>query len=395
LGSRVYGINLSESINPYAEYIKIRDTVSLVSNQDFTGIYVPVDTQFRSRYIKNPSWYHIKDTWTPILSLIYDNTKLSLFAYDEGYTPQHLRKDSPISLLHQARGSSTFYYGKHPYSNNSSTPIQWDDVDSLDPNVCVSYGIVDDKSLVVYLVRELAEYFQTSRSFSNPQRINELYSDVSIQKLRLICTNRVNNSKIPNVSRIENQNLLNAISFVDLCNQTNTAEAISLNKMYKESSTKDQEPIELTLHLLLELGMYMRGWKAGSQNTEKYPLQTSETVFDPDDQGRVDLNVTTAITRYENQIEGLPHHLRNQVDSLPLVRATNNQKGITFQASSNTEQGLTINDRVKIVKTGETSAASYSCIQLSSNWLTASAWYYTVAIGRSAPFEIEFLAQIS
>jgi hypothetical protein len=136
LGSRVYGINLSESINPYAEYIKIRDTVSLVSNQDFTGIYVPVDTQFRSRYIKNPSWYHIKDTWTPILSLIYDNTKLSLFAYDEGYTPQHLRKDSPISLLHQARGSSTFYYGKHPYSNNSSTPIQWDDVDSLDPNVC-------------------------------------------------------------------------------------------------------------------------------------------------------------------------------------------------------------------------------------------------------------------
>jgi hypothetical protein len=261
--------------------------------------------------------------------------------------------------------------------------------------MCVSYGIVDDKSLVVYLVRELAEHFQTSRSFSNPQRINELYSDVSIQKLRLICTNRVNNSKIPNVSRIENQNLLNAISFVELCNQTNTAEAISLNKMYKESSTKDQESIELTLHLLLELGMYMRGWKAGSQNTEKYPLQASETGFDPDDQGRVDLNVTTAITRYENQIEGLPHHLRNQVENLPLVRATNNQKGITFQASSNTEQGLTINDRIKIVKTGETSAASYSCIRLSSNWLTASAWYYTVAIGRSAPFEIEFLAQIS
>ena len=394
LAATIYGLNISESNNPYAEYLKIRDTLSLLSNGDITGIYVPIDTQFRSQYIKNPSWYRVKKTWTPILSRIYDHTQLNLFAYDEGYTPQHLRKDSPALLLHQARGSSSFYYGKHAYSDNSSTPIQWDDVDSLDSNVCVSYGIVDDKSLVVYLVRELAEHFQTSRSFSNPQRISELYSDIAIQKLRLICTNRVNNPEIPNVSRTENQNLLNAIGFVDLCNQTNTAEAIALNRIYRESSVEDQESIELTLQLLLELGMYMRGWRASS-STQKYPLQALETRFDPDDQGRVDLNVTTAITRYEDHIRGLPHHLITQVDSLPLVRTTNNQKGITFQASSNIEQGLTINDRIKIVKTGETSAASYSCIRLSSNWLTASAWYYTVAIGRSAPFEIELLAQIS
>ncbi len=306
LAATIYGINITESINPYTEYLRIRDTLSLVSDQNITDVYVPADTEFRSRYTRNPSWYHVKETWTPILLRIYNNAELSLFAYNEGYTPQHLRKDCPSSLLDQARGSPTFYYGKHAYSNNSSTPIQLDDVDSLDPDVCVSYGIANNKSLVVYFVRELAEHFQTSRSFSNPQSINDLYSDIAIQKLRLICTNRINNSEIPNINKIENQSLLNAISFVDLCNQTNTAEAIALNKIYKESSIEDQRSIELTLHLLLEVGMYMRGWKASSQNTEKYPLQVLETRFDPEDQGRVDLNVTTAITRYEDHIQGLP-----------------------------------------------------------------------------------------
>ena len=146
----------------------------------------------------------------------------------------------------------------------------------------------------------------------------------------------------------------------------------------------------------------------------KYPITAEETSFDPETQGQVFLNVTCAIRAFEDQIHNLRPSLRDQFSSLPLVRVITTRQGcipdpngprglgssatksgLSFQASSQIEHGLSILERVEIVKTGDSSSGSYSCIRLSSNWLAASAWYYLLAIGQKAPFEIERLSQIS
>ena len=283
---------------------------------------------------------------------------------------------------------------------------------------CVlSYGVIATQNVLIYTIPELVEHFRTSRSFSNPHQIKELFPPIAIQKLKLICWNRIKTLRgLDDTSRVQaaNQSLLDAIEFVELCNWTNSRQAQALNATYLSSTSEEQQTIETTLRRLLELSMYMRGWGVAALALNKYPITTKETAFDPEDQGQVFLNVTCAIRAFEDQIGSLRPALRDQLSSLPLVRLISTRhgcipdsngtrgawssaakSGLSFQASSQIEQGLTILERVQIVKTGDSSTGSYSCIRLSSNWLAASAWYYLLAINQKAPFEIELLSQIS
>ena len=109
---------------------------------------------------------------------------------------------------------------------------------------------------------------------------------------------------------------------------------------------------------LLELGMYMRGWKV-SQNTENepfpFPLSSSDSIVEPERQPEVDLNVTIAIREYEESLDAITDsELRRLVRSAPLLRLIS--RGGTpssplphFGATVNIEQGLTVEDRIGIV----------------------------------------------
>ena len=416
LGAKIYGLNLLEAANPLREHQRLAElgTPNTIDPQ-----YRPIDPTFRSRYIKNPEWYQIRANWVPELSGLYDHTGLTALVCAEGYTLTDLRSTSAQRLLQFSRENPTFYSGKSPYAQNTQSPIYLEDLDDLQDAMCLSYGVIASQSVVIYTVPELVEHFRTSRSFSNPHQIKESFPPIAIQKLKLICWNRIKTlppwgMEAIGLIQTTNQSLLDAIEFVELCNWTNSVQAQALNATYLNSPLEEQQAIQTSLHLLLELSMYMRGWTVAPLAQSKYPITTKETVFDSEDQGQVFLNVTCAIRAFEEQIGSLKSTLRDQLGSLPLVRVISTlhgciqdsngtrgvwssaaKSGLSFQASSHTEQGLSILDRVRIVKTGDSSTGSYSCIRLSSNWLAASAMYYLLAIGQKAPFEIELLSQIS
>jgi hypothetical protein len=85
--------------------------------------------------------------------------------------------------------------------------------------------------------------------------------------------------------------------------------------------------IETTLQRLLELSMYMRGWKVSPLAQTNYPIQVKETGFEPEAQGQVFLNVTCAIRDFETQIDSLIPPLRDQLSRLPLLRVVQLESG--------------------------------------------------------------------
>jgi hypothetical protein len=59
-------------------------------------------------------------------------------------------------------------------------------------------------------------------------------------------------------------------------------------------------------------------------------------------------------------------------------------------------EGLTIGNRLHILKTGEDDEHGYSsCMRLTSNWFAGSAYRYLTIIGEEKPFEIKDLRDIS
>jgi hypothetical protein len=146
-------------------------------------------------------------------------------------------------------------------------------------------------------------------------------------------------------------------------------------------SAEGQEAVERALLLLLQAAMYMRGW----DGVGPYPLSDT-TVHN---QNQVDDHVTQAIASLEEtcrQSEG-----GRLVLTLPLYQYSQR----AYARSVDAERGLTIGERIDIVKGGGVSDNIHACIRLSSNWLGASAHHYITLLGLPPPFPIEELRHIS
>jgi len=76
---------------------------------------------------------------------------------------------------------------------------------------------------------------------------------------------------------------------------------------------------------------------------------------------------------------------------LPLI-FYNNGSG-ELLPSTDEREGLTIYDRINIVKRGE-DGSMYSCIRMSSNRFCASSYYYLTLLGFADPFNLNDLASI-
>jgi len=66
-----------------------------------------------------------------------------------------------------------------------------------------------------------------------------------------------------------------------------------------------------------------------------------------------------------------------------------------FNASQQREYGLTLGDRLRLIRSGENTDNMNSCIRMSSNWLCASAYKYMQQINMEPPFEIRSLRYIA
>ena len=160
-------------------------------------------------------------------------------------------------------------------------------------------------------------------------------------------------------------------------------------RRYDTFDSDDKKRVDRFLIRLLESGMYMRGWTGEGP----YPLTSEETLTGREDQPGIDLRVTQSIQDLENIISDLNNldGLGDLIKELPLIF----YNGISGELLPSTEEreGLTIYERINIVKGGE-DGSIHSCIRMSSNRFCASAYYYLTLVGFPPPFNIDGLSHI-
>jgi len=232
----------------------------------------------------------------------------------------------------------------------------------------------------IYKYSELFEYFKTCGQFLNPASTNNSSFDfLSIEKLLLLCSH---NQKIMEDCEqfIVRSVLYSKIEQIKEVLINFTPDAFWLSECYWEK----KEEIKMFLSLLFRLSMFMRGW---DEETE-YPI--SKSLVSDEGKINVDLNVSKAIVDLEDfcQKEG---DFGLKLFRLHLMR----YRGKQFIISNNFDDGLTIQERINIVKMGESGNQITSCIRTSSNWLASSYYYYTLAIREKPNFDINDMASIA
>ena len=135
--------------------------------------------------------------------------------------------------------------------------------------------------------------------------------------------------------------------------------------------------------------MYMRGWLGEGP----YPLNRDDTLVSNDEQPNVDLRVTGSIIQLESMLDqaNMYDNIGDIIKELPLIFYHNRSQELL--PSTDEEEGLTIMERINIVKGGEEYPLQ-SCIRMSSNRFGATAYYYMRFLGLPSPFPIEEMAHI-
>ena len=397
LAAIIYGINITECRNPHKEYLAIKDASlsGAVENR-----YIPVhDKAFRLRYLTNPCWFDTRKTWTAKLSSIYTSDNLMNFAIAEGYTQDDIKARNSHELLSESRLFPTFYLGRHPDCKASRTLIELEDVTAINPHLIVTYGISEGGPLTIFKITELLEAFKSNKIFCNPIKTSEMISDIAINKLRIIAKDKIGKSRkqLPVSRRFYSTNrgaeteveaiYQQLIAVMDIIEKSNIANSKAAKKLSCYHREYNMLPF---LNSLLHMAYYMRGWKVGKN--EEPPISNDATQFPLDLQGQVDLNVSASIYKFEKTIDSMPREIRDFIKTLPLIEAKSLRSEVAFQPSANPDQGITILNRVAIVKAG---SSVYSCIRMSSNWFAASAYYYMIGCRLAPPFDIHNLSSIS
>lgn len=399
LAAYVYGINLTQCTNPYKEYIHM-----------WNDNYIPLDEEFKKRYTRNPSYFDVRKNWCNLLSIIYKPADITRFAKSEGYDESDFLGHQPDQLLYQSKIIETFHIGYHPDSSNTKTIITLDELRNIDPKRIVTYGIDNEpKTLIAYDINEIAQNMESTKSFIVPNNPREKFSDKSIKKLKMICHEYLPKKKVNGINNIINaiigsfvpisqpqvvehqhteltheyENLLRIIKMVELHDIASSNYANKLRQIYMDSSNKSK--IKNVITDILECGYYMRAWKVGSK---ELPITAAQSQFPTDFQGQVDLNVSKSILKLERDISD--SGCERLLWELPLMTIKKSGSEIRYQCSTNEDVGLTLKDRIKIVKDNDKSNSN-ACIRLTSNWLMITGYYYSIALSLPAPFDINLL----
>jgi hypothetical protein len=357
----VYSLDISPSKDPITEFLKIRAETSFH--------YAPHDEGFRRRYLVNPLHYHVRKRWIPHLQYVYSEKEIVAFAKEIGYHPERAsmyRKREALERLISFVSVPNFYPGPHPNSD-SCTPILRESITALSPIHYVSYG--SGERFVTYTLDELRDYFERLRYFGDPFAPGQMYSPESIEHLENIVA----------TSSESGRQLLAAIRRIrESLKGLSTFEIMWINR-YTLLSEKEQQDARKVLSCVMDLGMYMRGWKV---TQEKYPLTAEECMLDPSLTLERDLRVTEGF----EELYHLPD--KSLILDLPLLQYVSGK----FFPSDSAEQGKTIGERLEIIRSGED---VHACVRLSSNYICASAYRYLDLISHKPDFDIKDLRPIS
>jgi hypothetical protein len=380
LAAKVFKIDISSVKVPFREYEKLLSQ----------GKYVPDDESMACLYDHNPLIFNLDLTFNPFLPAgMYTEIQLRNLCKIENILESVLPTESLYEALQVRYFSNNFYFGVWPCMDTMITKIECEYLHEQEYGGVVCYGVRDDL-LTPYLWTELIGLFKYTRQFNGAD--GKPFDN--IKKLKNLCLIKVDVSDKVNSLREELYQLICAIEL----EKTGLAEIVAeFKSMYVNANNKKQ--IEDLLMCLFNLGMYMRGWQSG-----EYPVENSPVI----DQIIVEYNVTKGIAELDDRlydlrepyvIEGgsdddvvcVKQSVKSVFQKLPLMRYVNGE----FQESTCKNEGLTIMQRIEIVKRGETQTNIASCVRMSSNWIVQSAYYYLQIIGKTPKFNLGSLLRIS
>lgn len=374
-----FSLDISKSNYPVMEYINLRSCQR--------DNFVPVDPWLKYWYKENPNIFDLTVTFNPLFcDKFYKQHMLSIVT-NEGYTSTEITLENFYELLQLAYVSKTFYQGNVYGVKSGITPLVNDTVDDIPYGELLCYGQMDSSEMEVISISELIDLFNENKNFSSPFTGSSVFSATSVNKLKLIANSRYgcNNSKEVSQSTLElRSRLLEVIISVELLTSRIDLSTRKLITAYSASSLIKRKDVIDCLTNLLHLGMFMRGWSGEGD----YPIVQSNGLITTEEEKAV--KVTEALNKYESSVTSLVS-FGIYVNRLPLVI----YKDLEYQPSISRKEGLTIGDRINLIKQGDKLNNIESCIRLSSNWISSSAHKYMIAIGLEPPFHIWKLNHIS
>lgn len=389
-----YKMDISKVSNPLAEYQELCRTP-----------YLPIDRelarrlQVANKYPDSTENPHLDQVFNPeIPSNMYDDNDLIAMCLEEGYQNDDIREEGAYTLLQTSYLTPTFLHGKQGNIENNENTMLDAINDVIMPDGTIEEEGLEYNNVIVYGIRgnlmraysygELTDVFRNYKRFQRPDGNAETFDDIVIQKLYTLChkDQRTDESDMCFRERLA---LGEEIDRVRLYLQTNQAQVHDFVNRYEQYGPNEQGQIENFLTELLHCGMYMRSWSGEGP----YPLSSVDTQTERDEQPVIDMRVTASIIQLESTIESLNQldGLGDLIKELPLIFY--HQRSGELLPSTNEEEGLTIVERINIVKGGEDGSLQ-SCIRMSSNRFCASAYFYMNLLRMDAPFNISDMAHI-
>jgi hypothetical protein len=343
--------------------------------------YIPEDPDLQALVRCNPHIISMDENFNPLLPPdLYDENILDRMARTEGYTDDDFHDDSAYTLLQTAYMSFTFYHGRQPGIINTRTPFLFEDLDDLDNDLVVCFGVQGGQgTMTAFRYTELGNLFKEHRNFVNPIVEDDTFPPIAITKLKNMCkVIRTRDTE----DIIEERNMVyEAIVNTELFTDETQAKARQLFEAYEQAEPDLQGEIVDAITKLFHLSMYMRGWLGEGE----YPILRAPV----DNQAIVDLSVTGALHQFEAACKDLGE-VGGFIIDLPLLK----YKAGEFHPITS-EGSRTIAERIEVVKTGDDSDNYDSCIRLSSNLLAISSYRYMDILGIPVPFQVERLRDIS
>jgi hypothetical protein len=252
-----------------------------------------------------------------------------------------------------------FYKGVSYELKNYETEILYEDVfNLLDTIICYKN---DNNDVIAFTEDELLNSFKTKNSFENPSN-NEIFSMTSIMNLKNICG--------PELKKLICEIEFKILSQDEYGNK--------LAEIYRK------EPIIKTIFIkMLELGMYMRGWKVISS---EYPLHS--VVFNDEEFNLIQINVCDKLREFEKIIKH--SNVKKIIYDMPMFYFD-----VKLRVFVNHANSFALKDIINSIKIGENNDdIPNSCIRTVSNYIISTSYKNCSTLGLKTSFSLDDMINI-
>lgn len=312
----------------------------------------------------------------------YDEQQINEMAMLEGITGTIYEKYQGLLELAYL---NNFHHLIHPEVQQTESLYMKESFDQIDKLLIVSYGVLSFSSedykknqMSAYTIPELTHMFQSNKNFIN-DFTKERFPNHAINKLERICRGLVHNNKVSSDVKRKCNELIQAI---EINREIERNDCEDVKRWVEEVKNKSNvQNVVICLQVLMKAGLYMRKWD-GSNNLPLREVSSEPLSIEEEDR------VYSEISKFEK----VDTELENIISKLPLIK---HEYG-GFQVITDKFEGLSIGERINIVKKGNTINEMSSCIKCSSNLIITSSYYYLLMLGEPIKvFNIKDLRYVS